>query len=242
VAIDSFLEAAMASATCRSGLWAAAEVVAMALAVGCGPGTPAPPFKSLATADSGQIQAACDSGHFDLRYARAAEVALGVTAVIIPESLSYRNKKGDYAPPGRVVAKIQLLHSGGSDQFEIGDNPACVFLYGKFEGDSLFTAVISQGKIVVDSIPTRARFGLHLLHAEAHWEIGDTTYRATSAPGFAPQELYAEARDGDAGTRAYLEAMQGAVKAYSQTSCTRTSCCAPGSGPKTVLPVRAPSP
>src|SRR4029453_13747185 len=141
VAIDSFLEAAMASATCRSGLWrgaalvgvaaagvwAGGELVVVALAVACGPGTPAPPFKNLVTADSGQIQAACDSGHFDLRYARAAEVALGVTAVIIPESLSYRNKKGDYAPPGRVVAKIQLLHSGGSDQFEIGDNPACVF-------------------------------------------------------------------------------------------------------------------
>ena len=231
----------MASATCRSGLWTAAELVVVALAVGCGPGTPAPPFKSLATADSAQIQAACDSGHFDLRYARAAEVAPGVTAVIIPESLSYRNKKEDYAPPGRVVAKIQLLHSARSDQFKAGDNPACVYLYGKFK-DSLFMAVISQGKVLEDSIPTRARFGLHLFHPEAHWEIGDTTYRAARAPAFAPQELYAEARDEDARTGAYLRAVQGAVRVYSQTSCTRTSCCAPGSGPKTVLPVKAPSP
>jgi hypothetical protein len=228
----------MARSTCRSRRWVSAKVAAVALAVSCGPGTPAPPFRSLAAADSAQLQAACDSGHFDLRYARVAEVAAGVTAVIIPESLSYRNRKQDYSPTGRVVAKIQLLHSGGYEQFKMEDNPGCLYIYGKFKEDSLFTAVISQGKILVDSIKTRARFGLHLLHAEAHWEsIADTT-PSTGALGLGPGELYAEARDEGARTRAYLRALQRAVVAYSQTSCTNHSCCIQSGGHVGVLPVR----
>jgi hypothetical protein len=228
----------MARATCRSRLWTSARLAAVALAVGCGPGTPAPPFRTLVTADSAQLQAACDSGHFDLRYARVAEVAVGVTAVIIPESLSYRNTTGDYSPTGRVVAKIQLLHSGPYQQYAMEDNPGCVYIYGKFKEDSLYTAIISQGKVLVDSIKTRARFGLHLLHAEAHWEsIAYTTADTTHTLGFGPRELYAEARDGDTRARAYSRAMQGAVTAYSQTSCTNHSCCIQ-SGGHGVLPVR----
>jgi hypothetical protein len=188
-------------------------------------GTAAPPRTASGLIDPTRV---CTGPgiEYDTAHGQVAAVALvngdSVRGEIVPEKRSHRISPKDLEV-GRVIARVKLLGAGTYTKFGLQDTTsACWFVKGDYPNNLVSTIYRFDGKVLVDSIQTLAKFRLHL-HAEAHWEPRPP-HRA--ALDLRPAELHADTPDSVRRRAAYALALQGVIAA-GQGSCKTSGCCYP---------------